>query len=108
MIVKCYSIFDGAAKIYTQPFCCGNDEVAIRHFATSVNNIEHPIGAHPGDYTLFGIGTYDDQTANMQSEVAVKLVNGLEIRASQVVGDPDWFDQAVPGNGGARVDGGDS
>lgn len=57
-----FSIYDSAAGYYKEPFCCNNKGIALREFADACNNPQTFLGKHPADYTLFLIGTFNDDT----------------------------------------------
>ncbi len=97
---KIFSIFDSKAGAYLPPFCLGQTAMALRVFSDCVNSGDHQFGKHPGDYTLFELGTFDDSVCVVScTPSAVKVVNGLE-----VVLVPDLPDQVplafVKGDGG--------
>ena len=52
-----------AKHSYLQPFFMHNDDLAIRSFTDASMNTESQFNQHPLDYTLFHIGTYDDETS---------------------------------------------
>lgn len=63
MQINFYSIFDSAAKAFTQPFQMHNDTLAKRAFADNVNSTdENNISKHPEQFSLYHIGIFDDQT----------------------------------------------
>lgn len=79
MIRKVYTIFDSAARIYLPPFHLTAHGEAVRAFKDAANSKSHYIGQHPGDYTLFHIGTYDDSTGRyIMLEAYENLGNALE------------------------------
>lgn len=55
-----YSVYDSKAKTFSQPFFSNAAGSALRSFQDIANDKNHPIGAHPEDYTLFEIGEFDD------------------------------------------------
>jgi len=63
MIHNVFTIFDAKAEAYLPPFILPKTSMAKRTFADCVNSKDHQFGAHPEDYTLFTIGTFDDETA---------------------------------------------
>ena len=63
MIINVYAIHDSKAHSYLQPFFMHNDDLAIRSFTDASMNTESQFNQHPLDYTLFHIGTYDDETS---------------------------------------------
>lgn len=61
MIINAYSVFDRKSLVYSPPFYSPTDGSATRAFSDAANDPQAPIGAHPVDYVLFQVGTYDDQ-----------------------------------------------
>ena len=53
MILFSYSVFDRCSGAYDRPFFAISDAAAIRSFSDIAVAADHPIGAHPEDYTLF-------------------------------------------------------
>jgi len=84
MILKAFAIYDEKAKSYLPPFFLPEEGVAIRTFSDCVNANDHQFAAHPQDYTLFRLGTFDDSTARIDSIAPQSVHNGLELlRESQ-------------------------
>lgn len=61
MITLAYSIFDTKALQYHTPFFAPTDGAAVRMLQELVSDPNTMIGRHPSDFTLFSIGSYDDQ-----------------------------------------------
>lgn len=75
---KVYTVFDSKAQVYMQPFYMRADGEAIRAFRQSIARPGHQFADYPADYTLFGIGEYDDDTARFaQYDSFVNLGNGV-------------------------------
>lgn len=68
MILEIYSVFDTVSKSFTQPFYQVNEGVARRNIAAAVNNKEHNFHVAPGDYDLYRVGKFDDQTGKIEGE----------------------------------------
>ena len=68
MRLNIYSIYDTAAKAYQRPFFAGQDGEALRMFGDLANGDDTPVGQHPEHFSLYRIGTYDDQTATLAEE----------------------------------------
>ena len=66
MIHGVYTIYDSKAELYLQPFYCQAKGQAIRMFEDTCNDPEHQFYKHAEDFTLFQLGVYDDQNAEMQ------------------------------------------
>lgn len=79
MRTNAYAIFDRASGSYSNPFFLPSDASARRSFGDSANNKELNVGAHPEDYTLFRIGRYDDQTAELAPESPEKICGAWEL-----------------------------
>ncbi len=78
MKLNMYSIFDQATGLYSRPFFTQSDGEAIRSFSDIAVDADHPIGKHPGDYTLFRLGIFDDTTGKLIDEDNSSLCNALE------------------------------
>lgn len=76
-----YAIFDTACGTYTKPVFAPADGVVTREFQSLCTNDENPYGEHPEDYTLFRLGTLDDQTGKFSPEDPCKIATGLELVA---------------------------
>lgn len=63
MISKLFTIYDCKAEAYLKPFMYQNKGEAIRAFSDTVNSNDSMLNKHPEDYTLFELGTWDDNTA---------------------------------------------
>ena len=54
------------------------DAIAIRTFADCVNDPDHAFGKNPHDYTIFFIGTFDDETGLISKQTPETLGNGVQ------------------------------
>lgn len=66
MIKKVYSIYDSKSGVYTPPFLDFTNASAMRGFQQIVNNKETTVAQNPEDYTLFELGSFDDQKAKYE------------------------------------------
>ncbi len=72
-----FCIRDSAAEAYMRPFCAQSEGAAIRSFSDMVNgNGDDLISQHPEDFTLFSLGSFNEQTAIMQMHEPRSLGNG--------------------------------
>lgn len=92
MNLKIFSIFDSKAEAYITPFFLPNTALAVRAFANCVNSDTHQFGTNPADYTLFLIGDFNDNDAELIPCVPRSLGNGLEFKTSEPVDTVDEFD----------------
>jgi len=63
---------------YLPPFILPRTEMAERTFGDCINSDSHQFGEHPDDYTLFDLGTFDDETAQYDLKTPQSLGNGVD------------------------------
>lgn len=83
MIVNMYSVHDAAAQAYLPPFYFLHDNQAIRTFTDCINSEKHQFSHHPDDYTLYKIGTFDDDGASIGNIAPISLGNGINFVKSK-------------------------
>lgn len=83
MLMQFYSIFDTAAGVYLRPFVSQADGEATRMFSDLCTDGDHPVGRHPEDYSLFRLGSFNDQNAIIDGHSPECLCTGLEMVALQ-------------------------
>jgi len=91
MIVLTFSVYDIKSKTFGQPFHAMTRGVAVRQFQELVNNPETTINKHPDDFTLFEIGSFDDNTGEIKSMEEIgkqSVINALEVYEGQLPGKP--------------------
>lgn len=96
-----YTVFDSASGVYDRPFVANSDGSAVRAFGDICMSADHPIGQHPEDYSLYRIGTFDDNNAVIKPEDRICLITGQEAvsRAGKVNGDQlSLLDREVSGS----------
>jgi hypothetical protein len=82
------SIRDRAADAYGRPAFMATEGVAIRSFSDEVNNKyeSNQMYAHPDDFDLFLLGTYDDNSGSfdlLDSPKQLCLGKQVKIRDSE-------------------------
>ncbi len=93
MKTKMFVIFDSKANAYLQPWFLSQDGMALRVFSDCVNDKEHNFGRHPEDYTMFRIGEFNDQDANIDWEAPKSMGNGIEFVIQKIdKQQADWID----------------
>ncbi len=60
-----FTVHDSKAMAFITPFFAPNIEVGIRSFEVACNDPATGFYHHPGDYTLFALGEYDQTTAKL-------------------------------------------
>lgn len=62
MKILIFTVNDSKAALFLQPFFSRNAQTAKRSFSEAVNDAGHQFHKHAGDYTLFEIGSFDEET----------------------------------------------
>lgn len=77
MILQLFAIFDSKAECYLPPFLIKTKGEALRSLGELVADPQHNFSKYAEDFTLFHLGTWDDQTCKYSllqaSESVVKL-----------------------------------
>lgn len=82
-----FAVYDTKAEAYLLPFFCQTKGQALRSFDDAVNSQDHQFNRHAKDYTLFHLGSYDEQTGEIVPFAkAMALVNALEVLAKKAHG----------------------
>lgn len=78
MILKVFSIYDKASKVYNQPFFMLTKAEAIRAFAHMANDSNTDIGRHTLDFSLHMLGTYDNNTGFINQDTEIEKIGTAE------------------------------
>lgn len=84
MIYKAFSVWDEAAKAFLPPFYLVATAQAVRAFSDCVRDKSHAFARNPHDYTLFSLGSFDDQGGTLIGALPELVVNGLACVAREV------------------------
>lgn len=83
MILKVYAVFDSAVGAYMQPFFMQSKGAALRAWLEAANDEKTQFHKHPGDFTLFELGEYDELTGTFTNHTAkMSLGTALEHKSS--------------------------
>lgn len=61
-MLKMFSVFDQAVGSFDAPWFAAAKGQAARMFGDAVLSEKGPMSKHPGDYRLFYLGEFDEQT----------------------------------------------
>jgi uncharacterized protein len=82
MITHIFTVYDSKTEAYLPPFYAQSKGAALRSFMDAVGDPQHEFAKHAEDYTLFYLGTFDDQSAQFVPQktpqslgVAIELKN---------------------------------
>jgi hypothetical protein len=82
MIDNMYAIHDASAEAFLPPFTLPKDAMAQRAFSDCVNADDHQFSRAPDDYTLFKLGTFDNEHGLIQPlDAPLSLGNGVNFKA---------------------------
>lgn len=79
MKLEVFSVYDSKTAVYSHPFFTVSLGAALRAFSDCLLDNNHPFSRHPGDYSLYHLGSFDDSTATFEPFVhKVNLGTALE------------------------------
>lgn len=79
MLLNIYCIFDEKAGAYAPPIFLQKDGMALRAFEDEVNNDRSRIHAHPEDYSLYKLGSFNDESGKIDSNIPEFMVKGSSV-----------------------------
>lgn len=87
MIQKIFSVFDTKMALFDNPFLDIREESAIRRFSDSVNNNEPNNNwyKHPEDYSLYMLGTFNNETGDIDTIQPRNLVTASAMKAAKYI-----------------------
>lgn len=81
MINLLFSVFDSKAAAYLPPFHSQNKATALRQFESAIMSDGHDFNAHAHDYTLWTVGSFDNEKATLKPATPELIANAHEIKA---------------------------
>lgn len=79
MILKCFSVLDGAVGAYMAPFFMRSVGEAERWFTDAANDQTSSICKHPEDFELFQVGEFDD-SGQLTGITPIKVASALALK----------------------------
>lgn len=80
MIINIYAIKDAKIGAFSQPYYSHTHGSALRAFSDHVNDANSQPYKHPEDYTLWHLGTFDDNTGQLEAANPNQIGTALEYR----------------------------
>ncbi len=80
MILLAFSVHDSKAESYTQPFFYTTTGQAIRAFQAAASEEGHNFNRFAADYTLFHVGSFNQETGLLEHVIPLNLGNALTFR----------------------------
>lgn len=70
---------DLAAETFGRPFTVHHPAQAVLSFIDEVNNRESEVGRHAEDYELWSVGTFDDATGKLSSDLT-RIARAIDLK----------------------------
>ena len=83
--MQMFTIYDRKAEAYAQPVFYPSTGAAIRAFADAVNKPGNDFSAHPEDFMLFHIGSFNEDTAEFINleKGKIQIADALNLKEQQ-------------------------
>ena len=83
MELKVFAIYDSKVGVFRSLMVYSHAAQATRAFQTAVNTVDTELNTYPGDFALYQIGLFDEDSGELRSEKdfvvnAVSLLNGKQ------------------------------
>lgn len=82
-----FSVYDSKAQTYCTPFFSVNTSTAMRDFAHAANDKGTDLYKFSLDYTLFHIGSFNEETAEITVQIPVNLGTANQFIQNEVTTD---------------------
>lgn len=79
ILLMIFTVLDMTAERFHEPFFALNEAVALRSFGNAVNSPDSAIHAHPEDYALYCVGTWNGETGEVVSEEPRKVASATSL-----------------------------
>ncbi len=78
MKIQIFSVYDSKADAYLQPFFSMNTDTALRAIDTVLQDPNHQFSKYAEDFTLFGIGEFDDAKGHITGYQSFQNLGNLK------------------------------
>ncbi len=72
-----YCVYDEKANAFLRPFCMPNSATAVRALRDSAKEEDHPFCKNPEDYTLYQVGTFDEERGEIEAFSPIRLISSI-------------------------------
>lgn len=84
MNLQLFTIFDSKAEAFLPPFTTANANLAKRICSDCLNDPNHPFAKNPGDYTLYGLGDWDEHKALITPVIPPRHYGRLDLFRDEI------------------------
>lgn len=89
MKIKVYAVYDSKTKVYAQPNFLINRGAAMRAWKDACNDPQTQFFKHPEDFTMFELGTWDDETGQFEmDQVPFSLGTAIQYKDQSILRSP--------------------
>ncbi|AXH74896.1 MAG: nonstructural protein [Microviridae sp.] len=74
-----FTVRDEKVGLFLPPFYARNKGEAIRSFADAARNKDHNFAKYPEDFTLYELGTFDDETSTFELPIPARVASVSEV-----------------------------
>lgn len=99
MLLGVFAVYDSAISTWMAPIYMRNKGEALRWWQEICNNPESKVAKHPGDFTLFELGTWEDDKchfdllkAPVKLGVAIEFTKTIDPNAGKVMKEDRFAD----------------
>jgi len=92
MLLSVFSIYDSGISTWMPPLFVRNKGEILRWFMEAVNDPQNKLSKYPSDYTLFEIGTWDDDKCKfsllstpVSVGIAIEYLKAKESQSQELV-----------------------
>ena len=78
MLIEIYAIRDTASEGFARPFFFQSEAMAVRSFCAAMTGGDEAMASNPDDFTLYRIGSYNDESGIIEGHDPVRVITGFE------------------------------
>lgn len=82
MLLQICTVRDAKSTLFGRPFFTTTIGTALRDFTDETNRVgeNNILNTHPEDFSLWHLGTFDDNTGTFETVVPKILAQGIEVK----------------------------
>ena len=96
MKLQMFSVYDKQVNAYLPVFFCRSMGEAIRSFTEAVNDPNKPFGKYATDYSLMGLGEFDDVSGSFLAHDPVRVIAANEVIEEEILKPPSAANGRMP------------
>lgn len=77
---RIFTVYDSKIEAFMPPFYSRTLQSALRSFTDTCQSADHPFAKHPEDYTLFELGSFNDNNASFDiHDTPISIALAIEV-----------------------------